>query len=160
MADFSVVKKGYDQDEVNEYISKLEEVINSYKEKDIAIKNAIISAQIAADNIVENAEIESKNKRNATAEILKNLKEDIGKYESVLNSFQSDYNGLIKKYLTNVNDAEFKIAFDKLYALKASIGVVEDKLDDKTDDEIKKHDEDNDDNKSESQMLFEKNDNA
>lgn len=128
MADFSVVKKGYDQDEVNEYIEKLEEVINSYKEKDIAIKNAIISAQIAADNIIENAEIEACNKRRKASETLSALREDINKYEFILSSFQADYNTLIKKYLTDINSSAFKDAISKFRDLENNINDVQKKI--------------------------------
>lgn len=130
MADFSIVKRGYDQEEVNKYIAKLEEVINSYKEKDIAIKNAIISAQIAADNIVENAELEASNKRRKTTDALNSIKEDINKYEIALKSFQSNYNALIQRYIIELNAKEFESSFEKLHELECHISVAKDKLSD------------------------------
>lgn len=128
MADFSIVRKGYDQDEVDEYIEKLECIITSYKEKDIAIKNAIISAQVAADNIVENAELAAAAKKRKTEEMLTRLQKDVDKYEGILTSFEYDYNRMLKKYVKEVNDVEFKESFEKLKELKASVGLIEDNL--------------------------------
>ena len=56
---FTYVKRGYDPEEVEKYITTLEQVIKSYKDKDNAIKNAIISAQVAADNVVKNARLQA-----------------------------------------------------------------------------------------------------
>ena len=54
---FTIVKRGYDTSEVEQYITQLETVIRGYKEKDNAINSALISAQIAANNILRNGEI-------------------------------------------------------------------------------------------------------
>lgn len=121
MAEFSIVKKGYDPDEVNEYISKLEDVIKSYKEKDVAIKNAIVSAQVAADNIVKNAELEAMSRKYKTMEMLNAMHADINKQKDILKTFQADYNNLIKKYLVDFNDIEFLSLFNKMNELEENL---------------------------------------
>lgn len=121
MADFSIVKKGYDQDEVNEYISKLEDVIKSYKEKDVAIKNAIISAQVAADNIVKNAELEAMSRKYKTMEVLNSMRDDIAQQKNTLKNFQTEYNNMIKKYLIDFNEIEFSSLFNKMNELEENL---------------------------------------
>ncbi len=120
-AEFTIVKKGYDPNEVDEYVTKLEEVIKSYKEKDISIKNAIISAQIAADNIVKNAEAEAIERKADTIIVLQELEDDIKRQKKTITEFQEDYNNLIKKYLTDFNDREFLKLFNKINILEESI---------------------------------------
>ncbi len=121
MAEFSIVKKGYDQDEVQAYINKLEEVIKSYKEKDLAIKNAIVSAQVAADNIVKNAELEAMSRKYKTMEILNAMHADISRQKAIIKTFQADYNNLIKKYLVDFNDVEFLAIFNTLNDLEENL---------------------------------------
>ncbi len=111
---FSIVKKGYDPEEVNEYIEQLEGIIKSYKEKDHAIKNAIISAQIAADNIIKNAELEAASKKIKAVEFVKSLSNSLQEQKNLLKEFQSDYNALIKKYLVDFDDREYLNMFSKI----------------------------------------------
>ncbi len=142
--EFTVVKKGYDPNEVDEYINKLEEVIKSYKEKDVSIKNAIISAQVAADNIVKNAELEANEivrtaeneadeRRTETVSVLTVLSEDIKRQKGMIKDFQEDYNGLMKKYFTDFNNREFLSLFEKINGLEESLLA----LNKKTSSEIK-----------------------
>ncbi len=128
MAEFSIVKKGFDPDEVNEYISKLEDVIKSYKEKDVAIKNAIVSAQVAADNIVKNAELEAMSKKYKTMEMLNAMQSDMTKQKAILKTFQADYNSLVKKYLVDFNDVEFLSLFNKMNELEENLAQASNKL--------------------------------
>lgn len=55
--DFTVVKKGYDINEVDEYIDELENIVKEYQEKDNAIKNALINAEMSVDNLLKNAKV-------------------------------------------------------------------------------------------------------
>ncbi len=137
MAEFSIVKKGYDQEEVDAYINKLEEVIKSYKEKDLAIKNAIVSAQVAADNIVKNAELESMSRKYKTMEILNAMHADITRQKSIIKTFQSDYNNLIRKYLVDFNDIEFLSIFNTLNQLEENLVSSTNKLSGKKEEQPK-----------------------
>ncbi len=136
MADFPIVKKGYDTEEVDSYIEKLEDVIKSYKEKDFAIKNAIISAQVAADNIVKNAELEAMSRKYRTMEILNAVQADVTKQKAILKSFQADYNSLIKKYLVDFNDVEFLSLFNTLNDLEENIASSSSKLSGKKEEPV------------------------
>ena len=104
---FGYVKQGYSPTEVDSYVDSLETVIKSYKEKDSAIKNAIISAQIAAENIIKNAELEAQDMKAKTLQELKTVSESVAKQRDYIKNFQNDYNLLLGKYLRNFDENDF-----------------------------------------------------
>lgn len=111
---FSYVKRGYNPGEVDLYIDKMESVITSYKEKDSAIKNAIVSAQLAADNIIKNAENQARNMRSDAFQQLENISNSVNKQRKMLQDFQLEYNALIKKYITDFNEDDLQKVYDKI----------------------------------------------
>ena len=119
MADrFMLVKKGYDPDEVDTYIDTLEQIIQSYKEKDSAIKNAIISAQIAADNIIRNAHLQVAEARSKTLNQVTFITESIATQRAKVKEFQEGYNNLIRKYLTEISDDDINAIYEKINELE------------------------------------------
>ena len=118
---FTYVKRGYDPDEVNRYITTLEQVIKSYKDKDNAIKNAIISAQIAADNVIRNAHLQAENYKKRIDKQLVQVREAVETERVRLQAFQDVYNGLIRKYLTVVDGTDFSPLHSKLDELDMMI---------------------------------------
>lgn len=96
---FSYIKRGYDPSEVDNYIDALETVIRSYKEKDAAIKNAIINAQIAADNIVKNAELEAERIKADAAGQVEGIYNSIMHQRELLEAFCADYTAMFNKYM-------------------------------------------------------------
>jgi len=128
-ARFGIVRKGYDPASVDEHISNLENIISSYKDKDAAIKNAIVSAQLAADDIIRKAKAAEedliKNARNQSGEIKKKseahvrsilelVKDQKAKYQT----FVADYNALLNMYLHQNNDEDFAEVKDKFETLE------------------------------------------
>lgn len=105
---FNYVKRGYDPDEVNTYIDTLEKVLTSYKEKDNAIKNALINAQIAAENIVKNAELEADKIVAKALQLIDTINGSLQEQKQYVQAFQDEYNLLIGKYLHNINDADIQ----------------------------------------------------
>jgi hypothetical protein len=103
---FSYVKRGYSPEEVNKYIATLEQVIKSYKEKDNAIKNAIISAQVAADNVVRNAHMQAHDYKKKISQQLLQVSAAIGTERMRLQAFHDVYTGLMRKYLFEVESAD------------------------------------------------------
>ena len=101
---FGYAKQGYNPTEVDSYIDSLETVIKSYKEKDSAIKNAIISAQIAAENIIKNAELEAQELKSKTLLELKTVSDSISKQREHIKNFQNEYNLMLGKYLKNFDE--------------------------------------------------------
>ena len=118
---FNIVKQGYSPAEVDEYVSKLEQVLQSYRDKDSAIKNAILNAQIAADNIVQNAKLESASLREEASKQLGDLVIRTRRQKDVLMQFQADYNSLIQRYLININENDFRDMLSKIDRIEGSL---------------------------------------
>jgi hypothetical protein len=114
MEQFTYVKRGYDPEEVDRYISTLEQVIKSYKEKDNAIKNAIISAQIAADNMVKNAKAQADEYKGQIAKELDKVSIEVDRQRMKMKAFQDVYTGLVRKYLTEIDEKEVTDLFERL----------------------------------------------
>jgi len=102
--EFELVKRGYDPEAVNKHISTLMQVIKSYKEKDNAIKNAIISAQVAADNMLKNARLQAEDHKNQINQELEKIRQEVERQRMRLHAFQDVYTGLVRKYLTTLED--------------------------------------------------------
>ena len=115
---FNIVKKGYDQDEVDNYIMTLEALIKSYKDKDDTIKNAIINAQIAADNIIKNAEIEGDRIKKRAIRLLAEIQTSIESQKRIARDFQEEYNRLANKYLQNIGNSEIEKLVGKIVELE------------------------------------------
>jgi len=103
---FSYVKRGYSPEEVNKYIATLEQVIKSYKEKDNAIKNAIISAQVAADNVVRNAHMQAHEYKKKISQQLLQVSAAIDTERMRVQAFHDVYSGLMRKYLFEIETAD------------------------------------------------------
>ena len=101
---FTYVKRGYDPEEVDNYISTLEQVIKSYKDKDNAIKNAIISAQVAADNMIKNAKAQADEYKIQIGRELEKTRDEVARQHMRIQAFQDVYSGLVRKYLVEINE--------------------------------------------------------
>jgi len=106
LSQFTYVKRGYSPEEVDKYIANLETIIKSYREKDNAIKNAIISAQVAADNMVKNARMQADEYKVQIARELENLRGEINRERTNVQNFQDSYAGLIRTYLQKLDDGQ------------------------------------------------------
>ena len=104
---FTEVKRGYDPVEVDDYIKTLDNVIKSYKEKDNAIKNAIISAQVAADNMIKNARLQADEYKIQIVRELENVRIAVERERAKVQEFQEVYTELITKYLLKVDTNDF-----------------------------------------------------
>lgn len=122
MESFSIVKRGYNPQEVDEYIETLEQVIKSYKDKDNAIKNAIISAQVAADNILKNTHLEVAEYKSRTLACLRNVYDSIEDQRSRMQAFQDDYNDMLRKYLHSFEDSDAARIYEQIDELEKYLG--------------------------------------
>lgn len=118
---FTVVKRGYNPDEVDTFIQGLESALKNYKEKEVAIKNAFINAQVAADKIIQEAQDDAAEMKRNTIYQLEAIKNSVEEQKIILSSFQNDYNRLIRKYLYDVNTSEFDLLVGKINVLTESI---------------------------------------
>jgi len=102
---FTYVKRGYDPEEVDKYISTLEQVIKSYKDKDNAIKNAIISAQVAADNVMRNAQMNADAYKAQIGEQLVEIRGTLDRQRMALQSFQEAYANMVRKSIQELEQS-------------------------------------------------------
>ena len=126
MESFSIVKRGYNPQEVDEYIETLEQVIKSYKDKDNAIKNAIISAQVAADNILKNSHAEIAEYRARAFEQLQHIQDSLDVQRMRVKDFHEDYARLIRKHLPPVDDAGIALVLERIDELENILREIED----------------------------------
>ena len=103
---FTEVKRGYDPTEVDDYIQTLDNVIKSYKEKDNAIKNAIISAQVAADNVVKNARLQADEYKGQIVRELESVRIAVERERAKVHEFQEVYSNLVAKYLKKFDESD------------------------------------------------------
>ncbi|MDR1689482.1 MAG: DivIVA domain-containing protein [Clostridiales bacterium] len=115
---FNYVKRGYDPSEVDNYIDSLENILKSYKDKDTAIKNALVNAQIAADNIVRNAEIEVESSREKAVAQLEAISRSVARQKSMMDYFKSDYRKVADMYLKEIDERDFQPIYDQISALE------------------------------------------
>ncbi len=115
---FNYVKRGYDPDEVDDYIQSLEDILQSYKDKDATIKNAIVNAQLAADTIIENADREAYKTKAKLITQLDDIYRSLSVQRKFVQEFQEDYNELVKRYVHQFNDSEIMKLFTKINDLE------------------------------------------
>jgi len=125
---FNYIKNGYNPDEVDSYVDSLENVLKSYKEKDSAIKNAIISAQVAAENIIRNAELEAQDMKRKAVYELQAISDSIARQKEQIKNFQNDYNLMLGKYLKTIEENDVASVYSSvnemenyLFSLKKQI---------------------------------------
>ena len=124
MEHFTFVKRGYDPEEVDKYITTLEQVIKSYKDKDNAIKNAIISAQMAADNVVKNAQAEAESYKVQIGEQLVGMRGALDRQRASLQSFQSANANAIRKCIHELESLDLSEMFARIDEMDAAIGAL------------------------------------
>lgn len=124
MSKFTKVRKGYDMVEVDKYVNELESVVKSYKEKDIAIKNAILNAQIAADNIIKNSKNEAAAYKDEVIERLHLIDESIKFQKTNVQEFKKDYDDLLNKYLLKPSSSDFVPLLSKIDSLSSYVNTL------------------------------------
>ena len=129
MESFSIVKRGYNPQEVDEYIETLEQVIKSYKDKDNAIKNAIISAQVAADNILKNTHLEAAEYKANTLAQLRHIYDSVEIQRSHLQAFHDDYAEMLRKYLQQIEASDLNLVYERIDELERYLRELNDSLD-------------------------------
>ena len=121
MEQFTFVKRGYDPEEVDKYITTLEQVIKSYKDKDNAIKNAIISAQVAADNVVRNAQAQAESYKVQISDQLTEMRNTLDMQRRRLQAFHETYANMMRKYIKDIEQAEMADLFSKIDEMEMAI---------------------------------------
>ena len=118
MQEFNLVKRGYDPEQVEKYVGQLERTIQEYKDKDLAISNAILNAQVAADNIVRNANIRAEDILKEALDRLDGVHKSVEKQKQVVKNFQDDYTDLVNRYLKTIQTKDFLEIFQSISELE------------------------------------------
>jgi len=118
---FTIVKRGYDISEVDQYITQLETVIRGYKEKDNAINNALVSAQITAGNIIKDANESASSMKSEAIAKLDAITASITVQKRMVKEFQDEYNTLVHKYLQEINETEILGLYSRVQDLEEYI---------------------------------------
>ncbi len=113
--EFDIVRKGYDKEQVAEYISTLHATIEEYKFKEEQTKNLVKLAEDKAKKIVEDAreeairvaKEESDRLIDGAYSKLYSIQETMQDQRILLNDFRKDYNRFILKYVNEVNKRNF-----------------------------------------------------
>ena len=121
---FNITKRGYDIAEVDAYISKLERTITEYKDKDSAIKNAIINSQIAADNIIEKANVEAEKIKISALRQMSDIQNSISTQKRLVGEFAEDYMAFVKRYINEFNEVNTQKIYEKIQTLEDYFGTL------------------------------------
>ena len=96
MEKFRIVKEGYDKEEVDQYIFKLNEEIKKYKKKTTAIEAEAYQQLTSFDRKIKHIRMK-------------------------LDAFQSQYNQMIHRYLISMNNDDFSNLYSSLDKISKSI---------------------------------------
>lgn len=121
MDSFNLVRKGYDPEEVDAYIYKLQEAIHNYQINEKAINQAIIQAEKAAQNIIAEAEAKAKHLEEDATIQLESLEKRLKQIRMKVDAFQTQYNQLLHRYIINMNNDDFSDLYDSIDVLSQTI---------------------------------------
>ena len=125
MEQFTFVKRGYDPEEVDKYITTLEQVIKSYKDKDNAIKNSIISAQRTAEDVIKNAHAEAESYKTQMGEQLVGMRGTLDRQRSSLQNFEKVKNNAIRKCIQELELFDMNEMFTRIDEMDAAIAALQ-----------------------------------
>ena len=125
MEQFTFVKRGYDPEEVDKYITTLEQVIKSYKDKDNSIKNAIISAERTAAEIVKNAQGEAEAYKAQMGQQLVGMRGTLDRQRVSLQNFQDVNTNVIRKCIQELERFDMNDMFARIDEMDAAIATLQ-----------------------------------
>lgn len=129
---FNIVRKGYAQGEVDQYIFQLEQLIEErnkelaqYKDKEKAINASLIEAQSMAASIKEKAEQDAEQKKQETQQEIDAMRENarlemsditekVAAFRKKLEDFKSSYNTILDQYLIQARATDMTALFNEL----------------------------------------------
>ena len=125
MEQFTFVKRGYDPEEVDKYITTLEQVIKSYKDKDNSIKNAIISAERTAADIIKNAQAEAETYKMQMGDQLVGMRGSLDRQRVSLQNLQDANTNAIRKCIQELERFDMSEMFSRIDEMDAAIAALQ-----------------------------------
>lgn len=120
---FTMVKKGYEPKEVLEYIGLLEKELESYKNKEQFISQALVGAQASAQKVIQQAETKAIKIEQDALYKLENVRQKITYSKEKLSQFQENYYSFMERFTTSFNDEELNKLFSSLDSIYTSLEV-------------------------------------
>ncbi|GMQ58784.1 hypothetical protein AN1V17_31800 [Vallitalea sediminicola] len=111
---FSIIKKGYSQQEVDACILELEEAIDTYKSKEQYISQALVESHITSKKIIEEAEISAFEIEKDALIQLEHLKHELDSTKRRLESFKNDYDIFIEHFKSSFTDNELQAVLETI----------------------------------------------
>ncbi|HCA34142.1 MAG TPA: hypothetical protein DEP00_03455 [Lachnospiraceae bacterium] len=129
---FNIVRKGYAQGEVDQYIFQLEQLIEErnkelaqYKDKENAITASLVEAQAMAASIKEKANQEAEQKKQETEKEIEAMRQNVqlemsditakvAAFRKKLDDFKSSYNTILDQYLVQARATDMTALFNEL----------------------------------------------
>ncbi len=106
-SEFDIVRKGYNKEQVDEYIQYLQNIINEYARNENQVKLAIQQAEQKGEIIIREAEVDANNILDGAYSKLHSIQVTIQDQRKLLENFRKDYNRFILKYVNEVNKRDF-----------------------------------------------------
>ncbi len=106
-SEFDTVRKGYDKEQVDEYIKYLQNTIDDYARNEGQVKVLIQQAEQKAEILIREAEVEASNIIDGAYSKLHSIQVTIQDQRKLLENFRKDYNRFILKYVNEVNKRDF-----------------------------------------------------
>lgn len=120
---FSIIKRGYEPQQVDAFVRELEETIVSYKMKEQYISQALVESQATSKKIIEEAEICAfQIEKNALIQ-LEHLKQEINDTKKRLQNFKNEYDTFMNNFKSSFNDNELHTVFDTLAEIATTIDI-------------------------------------
>ncbi|WZL81045.1 hypothetical protein QBE53_14755 [Vallitaleaceae bacterium 9-2] len=121
MENFTIVKRGYDPEQVDHHIFLLNEELKQHKANAEAVTNAMVHAEMTARKIVEDAEKKADTIEGDAHQHLAALERKIKHIRMKLDAFQSQYNQLIHRYVISMNNDDFSNLYASLDKITKSL---------------------------------------
>ncbi len=106
-SEFDTVRKGYDKEQVDEYINYLQTTIDEYTRNEGQVKVLLQQAEQKAEILIREAEVEASNIIDGAYSKLHSIQVTIQDQRKLLENFRKDYNRFILKYVNEVNKRDF-----------------------------------------------------
>lgn len=121
---FTFIRRGgYDPQEVDDYIERLEKELESFHQREQMISNSIMDAQLTANKIIKKAEDEANHIQKDAILQLDSIRRKVSFIKLKIESFQTSYNQFIEKFTTGINHEDINKLYDQLDDLSGTLTV-------------------------------------
>lgn len=118
---FRITRRGYDVEEVDSYITKLEAELEVLRNNQSIISQAIVHAENTSKQIIDAAKKEADELLINANHQLEHLHKKLKYMRMKVDSFQSNYNQLIHKYVISMNHEDFAGIYDSIDKISDSL---------------------------------------